>query len=248
MSVNRIALEIARKEALSNHNRYNIGTYKERSRHLILKLYYEPDAANHEVKVGSYTADVLKNNCIVEIQTAAFKSLVSKLNYYFDNNYSVKVVYPINSISRVCWCDTETGSVKEGNYVSYPKAKFKILPELKYILPFFHNSNFSLDLVYCKTSNYKLLDGYGEDKKCRATKTDSIIDDIIDIETIKSLDDVFSFVELSHNTIYTSKLFSKHFRLSGIKLWVAIKFLQEAGIVTLDTTVKSKEKRYLVSM
>lgn len=40
----------------AEHKRYNIGTYKEKELHIILKKYFEPDSTYHEIKTNGFIA------------------------------------------------------------------------------------------------------------------------------------------------------------------------------------------------
>ena len=74
----------------------NIGTYKEKRLHRILKEFYEADLSHHEIKIGNYIADVLIENEIIEIQTGSFYPMVDKLRYYLENtDYKIRVVRPL---------------------------------------------------------------------------------------------------------------------------------------------------------
>ena len=82
----------AREVLLQNHERYNIGTYRERSQHLILKHYFEPDSDRHEIPLEGYIADIYSEAGVIEIQTSSFGALQSKLEAFL-RNYPVTLVY-----------------------------------------------------------------------------------------------------------------------------------------------------------
>ena len=60
---------------LSEHERYNIGTYKEKKMHIILKRYFEEDEQYHEVPTNGYIADIRRDGNIIEIETSGFSGL-----------------------------------------------------------------------------------------------------------------------------------------------------------------------------
>lgn len=53
--------------ALQGQN--GIGTLREKTIHSVLKYYYAPDSAYHEIKIGSYVADICVDGEIFEVQT-----------------------------------------------------------------------------------------------------------------------------------------------------------------------------------
>lgn len=56
----------------AEHERYNIGTYKEKELHIILKKYFEPDSTYHEIKTNGFIADINRDGVITEIETSGF--------------------------------------------------------------------------------------------------------------------------------------------------------------------------------
>ena len=54
------------------HKRAGIGTYGEKTVHSVLKNYFEPFEDSHEQKVGGFVVDIVGDNGIIQIQTAAF--------------------------------------------------------------------------------------------------------------------------------------------------------------------------------
>ena len=71
-----------------------IGTLSEKTIHAILKYYLEPNASCHEIRVGSFFADIKNEQGIFEIQTRQFYKLQGKLAVFLEQ-YPVTVVYPI---------------------------------------------------------------------------------------------------------------------------------------------------------
>ncbi|MDD6094494.1 MAG: hypothetical protein PUC29_01990 [Clostridia bacterium] len=232
--------ENARNAAMCVHERFNIGTYKERSQHLVLKHYYEPDRDCHEISCKGHIADIKNGDGIIEIQTSAFSPLVKKLEAFLPE-YRVKIVYPCNVNRRICWINPETGESLTGNYRNYPKKIYSVLPELLRISEFFGNGNLSVDLVLCAVTENRLLDGYGADRKKRATKADTFPDEIIETVTLRNKDDIFHLLELEKGGTLTQSEMSKRFSLSGRRLWMAVKCLETLGIISLDGKIGNKK-------
>jgi len=114
----------------------SIGTYGEKTVHLALKYYFEPDLAYHEVGVGRHIADICRENDITEIQSAGFNNLRSKIKSYREKGYYLRVVYPLLREKRIFYID-EDGSVfggkkspKKGNALEIYKELYKISAEL----------------------------------------------------------------------------------------------------------------------
>lgn len=86
-----------------------IGTLSEKSIHAVLKEYYEPEGINQEIKIGSFYADIVGEDGIIEIQSHQLFKLQKKLDIFLE--YSpVTVVHPISCETIIVWTD-EKGKV-----------------------------------------------------------------------------------------------------------------------------------------
>ena len=100
-----VCAHIAEKESKRN----TIGTLGEKSIHAVLKEYYEPNGMNQEIKIGSFYADIVGENGIIEIQTHQLFKLQKKLDIFLE--YSpVTVVHPIACETVIVWTD-EKGNI-----------------------------------------------------------------------------------------------------------------------------------------
>ncbi len=221
---------IAKDSLGDSHERYNIGTYKEKSQHLLLKMFYEPDRDFHEVSFEGYVADILNNRGITEIQTVGFRNLYCKLTVFL-KSHPVTVVYPVDLRKRICWIDPNTGEISVGRYCTYNKAKFKLLSELLSIAELFDDERFEIHIVSMAVSTNKALDGYGPQRKKRATKLDTVPDELLDITIIRNGDDLRQILPFKKGERVGSKELSKAFGLRKIPLWRAIKFLTLKNII-----------------
>ena len=167
-----------------------IGTLREKSVHATLKFYFAPNDKNHEVKIGDYVADVCIDGEIFEIQTRQFYSMKKKLSYYLEEGYDVTVVYPVKEKNTIVWIDRESGELKEGRAVTNKRKVNVFFRELYGIRDFIDNPLIHFVIVKLETKDYRFLDGFGKDKKIRATKTDIYPVDIIDEIRIDSIDEL----------------------------------------------------------
>ena len=70
------------RAALRQTEQQGIGTLGEKTLHGLLKAYFQPDPACQEVAVGSFVADTVRDDGIIEIQTRSLYRLRTKLQYY----------------------------------------------------------------------------------------------------------------------------------------------------------------------
>ena len=160
----------ARKEALGRvGGAGGIGTLSEKALHAALKSYYEPDFESREVKVGGFVADIVGENGIVEIQTRGFDRLRRKLDAFLEAA-RVTVVYPVVPKRGLCWVDPETGEIFEKRKSPKKGATYDVFPELYKIKNQLMHPNFRLCIPLLEVTDYKYLDGYGKQKKLRATR------------------------------------------------------------------------------
>ena len=71
-----------------------IGTLRESSLHAALKAWYARPGDEAEVRVGTFVADLLRGNQIIEIQTHHFSAIKQKLLRLVEE-HPVQLVYPI---------------------------------------------------------------------------------------------------------------------------------------------------------
>ena len=221
---------LAQSEIPSNENK-SINTYNERSQHRTLKFLFEQDSAFHEVKVGPYIADVCKGRNIFEIQTAGFGALKNKIKYFIED-YNVTVVYPVPTIKTIMWTDTETGEITEGRRFSMPRAKYKLLKELIYIVELLEYDNLSILLLETETYEYRMLDGRGTEGKIKATKVDTVPVRVLNTISVKNIDDIIGFLPFDKGIKYKRADIQKALQLKGRNLSAAIKTLLMLDILT----------------
>ncbi len=121
-----------------------IGELQEKSLHSFLKYYYEVDEAFHEIKVGSFYADIKKGDKITEIQTRSLDKLRGKLDYYLDK-YKVCVIYPIAKTKTIKIIDGDITKTRKS-----PKTGlvYDSIKELYKIKKYLNNPNLEIKLVF----------------------------------------------------------------------------------------------------
>lgn len=231
MTVPNAARFAAAREVLErSHQRYNIGTYRERSQHLILKYYFEPDAGRHEIPLEGYIADIYSGADIIEIQTSGFGALRSKLEVFL-RNYPVTLVYPSAIKKRIIWTDPDTGTTTVGTYRNALRKRFSILSELFSISTFFGHPNLRVLHLLTAASDYKLLDGFGKDRKGKATKTDTVPEELLETVPLQQREDILHMLPFSAGQTVTNAEMEKAFGLRGRRLWSAVKFLENIEVL-----------------
>lgn len=214
------------------HERNSIGTLSEKTTHLILKNYYEPDKEYQEVPVCSFVADICKENQIVEIQTSSFNLLRKKLEVFL-KEFSVTVVYPVSQIKYLHWIQSD-GTVTAPRRSNKKGAAYDILPQLVYILPYLWNPNLHFEIVLLETNEFRFQDGWGNEGKRGSHRFDSVPKGIVDIVSINNPKDLRKILPKSLNGSFSTADFKKATHFSSLRLSGALKVLKSSEIITLD--------------
>ncbi|MBQ4150465.1 MAG: hypothetical protein IJC81_01505 [Clostridia bacterium] len=114
----------------------SIGTLSEKMLHSVLKYYLEPCDDFHEVALGGYVADIMRDGSITEVQTRGFDRLRAKLSQFL-KDYSVTVVFPIAKTKHFCIVDEysgETSKMKKSPKSGSIYDAFKELYKIKMLL------------------------------------------------------------------------------------------------------------------
>lgn len=188
--------------------RLGIGTLSEKTLHAFLKNYYEPDVDKQEIPIDRYVADIFTGKEIIEIQTAQFNRMRDKLNCFLPL-YPVTIVYPIAREKWVYWIDPETGAVSEGRKSPKKGNEYAAFVELYRIKHYLKESNLKLKIVLIDLEEYKLLNGWGNQKKNNASKYDRVPREIFKEVDIERREDYMQFIPYNLEEHFTSKSFGK---------------------------------------
>jgi len=193
------------------HERYNIGTYKEKKLHIILKKYFEDDPAYHEIKVNGFIADVCRDGEITEIETSGFSGLGPKLEAYLPE-YRVNLVYPLAAKKYVSWIDPETSEISPRKASPKKAAVCDTMFELVRILPYVSHENLTVVAPLMEIDEYRMLDGWSKDRKRGSNRYERVPVDLIDIVTLHTDDDYRAQIPESLPERFTAKEFCKAIR------------------------------------
>ena len=123
-----------------------VGTLGEKTLHMVLKRMIEPDMSRHEVKLGSYVADILNERGVFEVQTRSMHKLKPKLAALLPY-YPVTVVAPVIETKWLLTMDPETGELHDRRKSPKRGRAADMLPDLVYLKPLLHDPNLSFLLV-----------------------------------------------------------------------------------------------------
>lgn len=207
-----------------------IGTYGEKTLHMVLKNYLEPDNSFHEIPVGSFIADIFNNGEITEIQTRDFNKLRKKLDFFL-NDYAVTVVYPVPGLKWLVWIDPETGETTKKRRSAKRGTGREIFAELYKIKHLLTRQNLCFKILLLELEEYRYLNGWSRDKKRGSSRYDRIPVGIIDSISISCLKDYSLLIPDSLDTEFTSADFKAASGLNLSNSQTALNVLHSVGAV-----------------
>ncbi len=166
-------LEICEKTIRLPRQRNTIGTLSEKTLHAVLKQYYEPFAAMHEMKIGRYIADIINEDGVLEIQTGSFTGLKRKLECFLPVT-NVTIVCPVVHHKWISWLQPETGEIVSKR--KSPKAGLAsdACYQLCSILPYLTNPKLTICLPLVDVEEYRALDDRSKSRKRTSHRIEQI--------------------------------------------------------------------------
>jgi len=207
-----------------------IGTIGEKTLHAVLKHYYAPTDALHEVKIGSFVADIISDNCVIEIQTRAFNRLRRKLEVFLES-FQVMVVYPIPQTKWLLWIDESTGETSRKRKSPKQGSIHDAIAELYRVKSFLRHPNFKLCIALIDMEEYRYLNGWSADRKKGSTRYDRVPIDLISEVFFDTVHDYLHFIPESLADGFTSKEYSKETRTTLRVSQTALNVLHYLGVV-----------------
>lgn len=241
--IDRQLFQIAKERMIvRGQGEKGVGTLTEKSVHSVLKYYYAPDEKYHEIPVGTHVADACVDGEIYEIQTRQFYRMNEKLGEFLNTReMDVTIVYPVSVVNTIIWIDPETGEVNKSRTTKTPKKVYKVFRELYGIRDYLSHERLHLIIAELSTEDYRLLDGFGKEKKSRATKTDKVPVDFLCERRLDKLTDVVSLLPKDLPKRFTGKDFARLTALGPNDASVAVLLLHRLGVAERQKVGKSYE-------
>lgn len=213
-----------------HHERFNIGTYKEKQLHIVLKEYFEEDKEYHEVPVNGYIADICRDGIITEIQTGGFSGLGPKLQAYLPD-YKVRLVYPIAVHKTVSWINPETSEILPRHRSPKQNTVYQAVFEMCRILHYVNDSNLTILAVMLDIDEYRLLDGWSKDKKRGSHRYERIPTELHDIIELSDPSTFRSLLPFDNQSTFTIKEFGKAVKIDYSTASGVLKVFENKNII-----------------
>lgn len=207
-----------------------IGTLGERTLHMVLKRYFEPNESMHEIKVGGFVADIVQTDGIIEIQTRNFDKLRKKLDAFLRLG-PVTVVYPIAAIKRLRWIDMQAGEISAARKSPRQGMVHDVLPELYKIKPFLTHPNFRLCVVMLDLDELRYRNGWSKDGKSGSERCDRIPNELLEELYFQSSGDYRSMLPEALPAEFLAKDFQAASKLGRYHAGLAVNTLCALGAI-----------------
>lgn len=203
------AFEQAKEKIIGiERERHGIGTLAEKTIHAILKNYYAPDEDMHEIPIENYVADIYTGSEIIEIQTRQFNRMREKLTAFL-REYPVTIVYPIPREKWLIWIDEESGELSKPHKSPVKGNAYMAFKELYKIKMFLREPNLHLRFVLMDMEEYRLLNGWSQDKKKGSCRYDRIPSRFVEEIVVDEPKDYMQFIPYELEGPFTSEQFAK---------------------------------------
>ena len=231
MEINRARFyTIADGCAFDVHERFNIGTYKEKQLHIILKKYFEDDPSFREVPTNGFIADIRRGEEIIEIETSGFSGLKPKLGAYLPE-YRVTLVRPLAGKKFVSWIDPGTREISPPKRSPKKEGAYDLLFEMVRILPYVTERRLTVLGPVFEMNEYRLKDGWGRDGKRGSHRYERIPTDFCDMIELTTDDDYRRHIPESLPETFTVKEFAAEAKIGEGPARAVIKVLGTRGVL-----------------
>lgn len=173
-----------------------IGTLSEGSLHAGLKAYYQSPGDAFEVKVGKHVIDIVRDDLLIEIQTANFSAMKRKLGTLL-KDHRVLLLHPI---PHKKWIVREDPKGQRASRRKSPKTgtALQLFEELVRIPHLLSNPNLTIGALLIHENEILRDDGQGSRRRKGWSRRDR---ELIEVVQERYFNDPTDFLTLLPNTL-----------------------------------------------
>jgi len=213
-----------------DRQRLQIGTLSEKTVHAVVKNYYEPDEDKQEIPIEGLYADIFTGKEIIEIQTRSFDQVRKKLDRFL-SYYPVTVVLPIPYTKWLIWIDEETGELTDKRKSPKKGNAYEAFRELYKIKQYLKKDGLTINLLFLDIEEYRLLNGWSQDKKKGSCRYDRIPIRLVDEVTLSCPKDYMQLLPNNLPDTFTCAEFAKLVKIPSKRANVVLNILTYLDIV-----------------
>ena len=214
-----------------------IGTLAEKTIHSVLKHFYAEAPEYEELRVlppagrgTGFVADVARPEGIFEIQTRHFYLLKKKLTAFLAVS-PVTIVYPVTHRKTLRWVTPEDGTVSKARRTGKIDFGHRVLAELESLGELFPHEGLSVKLALLDVEEYKLLNGYGKDRKIRASRSDGFPQELVAEVDLRRAEDFTYFLPETLPAEFTSADYASCCRIQRSLAQTCVRVLTSLGVL-----------------
>lgn len=208
----------------------SIGTLGEKTLHSVLKYYLEPCDDFHEVAVGRYVADIMRDGCITEIQTRGFNLLRAKLSFFL-KEHPVTVVHPIAAAREYYIIDSESGETSAKKKSPKKGSIYDAFPELYKIKMLLCSDNLYFHFILLDVTEYRCTAEKSRRNRKGIQRVDRIPSRIADEVFIDGKEDFKKLIPEGLPSPFTSRDFAAAIKRTRSHAQTALNVLSAVGAV-----------------
>lgn len=220
--------------------REGIGLLEEKRLHSVCKRWLSDDFATHEQKITGegekkrrFVADVLMpDGQIFEIQTGKLYPLLKKMQFYMQETaHPVCILHPLLTRKHVNWMDPDTGELKKRSRSTKSEKPLHAIAQLKPFLPWLADPRFSLILLSIEAEEYRLLDGWGREKRRGSHRFELIPTKLLEVYRFGEASDYLAYFPTDAPAQFTAKEFGRLTHLRGYALYDVLAVFEGLGAI-----------------
>lgn len=208
----------------------SIGTLGEKTLHSVLKYYLEPCDDFHEVAVGRYVADIMRDGCITEIQTRGFNLLRGKLRAFLCE-HPVTVVHPIAATREYYVIDSKSGEISQKKKSPKKGNVYDAFPELYKIKMLLDSDNLYFHFILLDVTEYRSTAAKSRRNRKGIARIDRIPVSVAEEVFIDGKEDFQKLIPAGLPVPFTSKDFAKAIKRTRSHAQTALNVLTAVGAV-----------------
>ena len=215
-----------------------IGTLAEKTIHSVLKHFYAGVPEYEERRVlppagrgSGFVADVARPDGIFEVQTRHFYLMKRKITAFLMVS-PVTIVYPVVFRKTLRWVDPEDGTVSAPRRTGKLNFGHRVLAELYSLGDLFPCEGLSVRLALLDVEEYKILDGYGPDRKIRASRSDGFPQELVAEVELRTPADYAYFLPATLPEEFTSADYAAACTLPRGIAQTCVRVLTNLGVLT----------------
>ncbi len=208
----------------------SIGTLGEKTLHSVLKYYLEPCDDFHEVAVGRYVADIMRDGCITEIQTRGFNLLRGKLRAFLCE-HPVTVVHPIAATREYYVIDSESGEISRKKKSPKKGNVYDAFPELYKIKMLLDSDDLYFHFILLDVTEYRCTAAKSRRNRKGIARVDRIPVSVAEEVFIDGKADFKKLIPAGLPSPFTSKDFAKAIKRTRAHAQTALNVLSAVGAV-----------------